>query len=87
MMLPNSLTRRSKISGHNLWNGFMHFPHNDKKNIEQLYNDTFNCFVLREYNGSHLSFPGLDKECTWALRISMIRKKIPPGESSKTGVL
>jgi N12 class adenine-specific DNA methylase len=36
-------------------------PDNDKKKIEQLYNDTFNCYVLREYNGSHLTFPGLDR--------------------------
>ncbi|MEO7984231.1 MAG: DNA methylase, partial [Bacteroidota bacterium] len=36
-------------------------PDNDKKFIEQLYNDTFNCYVLREYNGHHLSFPGLDR--------------------------
>jgi len=37
-------------------------PAADKKNIENLYNDTFNCYVLREYNGDHLSFPGLDKQ-------------------------
>ncbi len=37
-------------------------PFDDKKHLEQLYNDTFNCFVLREYDGSHLSFPGLDKK-------------------------
>lgn len=37
-------------------------PDSDKKFIEQLYNDTFNCYVLREYNGTHLSFPGLDRE-------------------------
>ncbi len=36
-------------------------PSADKKKLEQLYNDTFNCYVLREYNGKHLSFPGLDK--------------------------
>jgi N12 class adenine-specific DNA methylase len=36
-------------------------PASDKQFIEQLYNDTFNCYVLREYNGSHLSFPGLDR--------------------------
>ncbi|MEP7374579.1 MAG: helicase-related protein [Chitinophagaceae bacterium] len=36
-------------------------PAADKKFIEQLYNDTFNCYVLREYDGKHLSFPGLDK--------------------------
>jgi len=35
-------------------------PAADKKYIEQLYNDSFNCYVLREYNGSHLKFPGLD---------------------------
>lgn len=34
----------------------------DKQTLESLYNDTYNCFVLREYDGSHLSFPGLDKE-------------------------
>ncbi|MBW4888953.1 DNA methylase [Mucilaginibacter sp. HMF5004] len=37
-------------------------PAEDKKHIEKLYNDTFNCYVLREYNGEHLSFPGLDKK-------------------------
>lgn len=36
-------------------------PEADKKHIEQVYNDTFNCYVLREYNGNHLTFPGLDK--------------------------
>lgn len=34
----------------------------DKNEIEILYNDTFNCFVLREYNGQHLKFPGLNRE-------------------------
>jgi len=33
---------------------------NEKQEIEKLYNDTFNCYVLREYDGSHLKFPGLD---------------------------
>lgn len=36
-------------------------PESDKKHIEDLYNDTFNCYVLREFDGSHLKFPGLDK--------------------------
>jgi hypothetical protein len=35
-------------------------PTQDKKHLEKLYNDTFNCFVLREYEGNHLRFPGLD---------------------------
>jgi len=33
----------------------------EKKELENLYNDTFNCYVLREYDGSHLQFPNLDK--------------------------
>jgi N12 class adenine-specific DNA methylase len=37
-------------------------PDTEKKNIENLYNDTFNCYVLREFDGSHLNFPGLDKK-------------------------
>ncbi len=37
-------------------------PSPDKKAIEELYNDTFNCYVLREYDGNHLQFPGLDKK-------------------------
>lgn len=36
-------------------------PDSDKKHIENLYNDTFNCYVLREFDGSHLKFPGLEK--------------------------
>ncbi|MGF2412618.1 MAG: helicase-related protein, partial [Ferruginibacter sp.] len=36
-------------------------PPGEKKELENLYNDTFNCYVLREYDGSHLKFPGLDK--------------------------
>jgi N12 class adenine-specific DNA methylase len=35
-------------------------PDTEKKHLENLYNDTFNCYVLREYDGSHLRFPGLD---------------------------
>ncbi|NOT93919.1 helicase-related protein [Ferruginibacter sp.] len=35
-------------------------PAVDKNHLEKLYNDTFNCYVLREYDGSHLQFPGLD---------------------------
>jgi N12 class adenine-specific DNA methylase len=37
-------------------------PGNEKNNIEDLYNRTFNCYVLREYDGSHLVFPGLDRK-------------------------
>ena len=37
-------------------------PFEDKQTLEKLYNDTFNCFVLREFDGSHQTFPGLDKK-------------------------
>ncbi|HLZ17719.1 MAG TPA: helicase-related protein, partial [Cyclobacteriaceae bacterium] len=37
-------------------------PDQEKSQISKLYNDTYNCYVLREYNGDHLSFPGLNKE-------------------------
>ena len=39
-------------------NGFVawlnELPGDDKRNLEALYNNTFNCYVLREYDGSHL---------------------------------
>ncbi|HUQ67583.1 MAG TPA: helicase-related protein [Flavitalea sp.] len=37
-------------------------PIEDKNDLELLYNNTFNCYVLREYDGTHLQFPGLDKK-------------------------
>ena len=37
-------------------------PDTDKKYLEELYNNKFNCYVLREYDGSHLQFPGLDRK-------------------------
>lgn len=47
-------------------NGFVDWlkelPDIDKKELKTLYNDTFNCYVLREYDGDHLQFPGLDKK-------------------------
>ena len=47
-------------------NGFItwlqELPEADKKYLENLYNDTFNCYVLREYNGDHLTFPGLERK-------------------------
>ncbi|WP_423147801.1 helicase-related protein [Rubrolithibacter danxiaensis] len=50
----------------NIRNGFVNWlkelPDSDKKYLENLYNNTFNCYVLREYDGSHLSFPGLDRK-------------------------
>lgn len=37
-------------------------PDSEKVALEKLYNDTYNCYVLREYDGSHLTFPGLDRK-------------------------
>ena len=34
----------------------------DKNLLEILYNNTFNCYVLRQYDGSHLKFPGLNRK-------------------------
>jgi N12 class adenine-specific DNA methylase len=32
-----------------------------KKGLTDTYNDTFNCFVRPQYDGSHQAFPGLDR--------------------------
>jgi len=37
-------------------------PEDQQQQITKLYNETYNCYVLREYNGDHLRFPGLNKE-------------------------
>lgn len=37
-------------------------PDDEKASLEKLYNNTFNCYVLREYNGGHQRFPGLDRK-------------------------
>jgi N12 class adenine-specific DNA methylase len=47
---------------HNFTEWLRELPDADKKHLEELYNNTFNCYVLREYDGSHLQFPGLDKK-------------------------
>lgn len=53
-----------KIEG--IRSGFLdwlgNLPQQEKDDLEKRYNDTFNCYVLREYDGSHLRFPGLDKK-------------------------
>jgi N12 class adenine-specific DNA methylase len=37
-------------------------PAEEKNIIEKIYNEKFNCFRLRSYDGSHLSFPGFVPE-------------------------
>ena len=32
----------------------------EKNNLVDIYNNTYNCYVLRKYDGSHMLFPGLD---------------------------
>jgi len=41
-------------------NWLRELPDEEKKYLESLYNDTFNCYRLREYDGSHQTFPGLE---------------------------
>lgn len=63
-------------------NGFVtwlqQLPETDKKQLETLYNNTFNCYVLREYNGDHLTFPGLEMK-NLVLRIYTVRKEMQRG--------
>ena len=47
-------------NGFNEW--LTNLPNTDKKYLEELYNNMFNCYVLREYDGSHLQFPDLDRK-------------------------
>ncbi|WCT13323.1 DNA methylase [Mucilaginibacter jinjuensis] len=35
-------------------------PAEEKLFLEKRYNSIFNCYALRQYDGSHLTFPGLD---------------------------
>lgn len=46
----------------NFVNWLMELGDDKKKELEDIYNNTYNCYVLREYDGSHLSFPGLDRK-------------------------
>lgn len=42
---------------------WLHAQNDEFKNrLTDQYNDTFNCFVRPNYNGSHLDFPGLDRK-------------------------
>ncbi len=43
-------------------NWLTELPDEKKKELEDIYNDTYNCYVLREYDGSHLSFPDFDRK-------------------------
>jgi len=43
-------------------NWLKELPQEEKDQLTNIYNDTFNCYVLREFDGSHLNFPGLDKQ-------------------------
>jgi N12 class adenine-specific DNA methylase len=62
----NDATQLAHQKIENLRNGFIDWlqllPEEEKKSLETLYNDIFNCYRLAAYDGSHLSFPGLDKQ-------------------------
>ncbi|MFC0318652.1 MULTISPECIES: helicase-related protein [Olivibacter] len=36
-------------------------PGTEKKAIETAYNELYNCYVLRKFDGTHLKFPGLSR--------------------------
>lgn len=42
-------------------NWLTELPEAEQEALTNRYNETFNCYVLREYDGSHLRFPGLEK--------------------------
>lgn len=45
------------------FNDWLHAQNDEFKNrLTDQYNDTFNCFVRPQYNGSHQEFPGLDRK-------------------------
>lgn len=62
----NEATQLAHQKIESLRNGFVDWlnriPESEKQALTQLYNDTFNCYRLREFDGGHLSFPGLDKQ-------------------------
>jgi N12 class adenine-specific DNA methylase len=43
----------------NEWDDFKISDPDRRRNLEELYNKTYNTTVLRTYDGSHLTFPGL----------------------------
>jgi N12 class adenine-specific DNA methylase len=61
----NEATQLAHQKIENMRSGFISWleelPVEDKQSLERLYNDTFNCYSLRKYDGSHQTFPGLDK--------------------------
>jgi N12 class adenine-specific DNA methylase len=62
----NEATQLAHAKIESIRSGFVNWlkelPKHDHDFLEKKYNETFNCFRLREYNGSHLSFPGLDRK-------------------------
>lgn len=43
------------------WSEWLYtLPEDDKFVLVEIYNNLYNCYVLRQYNGSHLKLPGLD---------------------------
>ncbi|OJV71132.1 MULTISPECIES: helicase-related protein [unclassified Flavobacterium] len=54
--------QKIELIRNNFVNWLTELGNDQKKELEDIYNNTYNCFVLREYDGSHLSFPGLDRK-------------------------
>jgi hypothetical protein len=58
-------------------------PAAEQSFLEKRYNNTFNCYVLREYDGSHLRFPDWTSK-VWEFRVCIIHKRTRPGALSRT---
>lgn len=62
----NEATQLANLKIETIRNDFVNWlksmSQEEKDALEKLYNDTFNCYRLREYDGSHLTFPNLNKE-------------------------
>ncbi len=58
---------------------WLHAQNDEFKNrLTHQYNDTFNCFVRPNYDGSHQEFPGLDRKGQ-ALKTCIQAKRTPFG--------
>jgi N12 class adenine-specific DNA methylase len=62
----NEATQLAHAKIESIRSGFVNWlkelPKHDQDLLEKKYNDIFNCYRLREYSGSHLTFPGLDRK-------------------------
>ncbi|HAJ61004.1 MAG TPA: hypothetical protein DCP31_18525, partial [Cyanobacteria bacterium UBA8543] len=56
-------TRKARTSQENLKDKFKRWLWSDLERADRLaklYNEKYNCFALRKFNGSHLELPGMN---------------------------